>query len=54
MALFNSTTVQNKSWGRSDGVGPDRLGGLSSSFHVHGKEGLLPVSDESRMVRQDS
>ena len=36
--------------GRSDGVGPGRLGGISSSFRVRGKEGLLPVSDECWMV----
>ena len=27
----------------SDCVGPGRLGGISSPFRVHGKEGLLPV-----------
>ena len=35
---------------RSYGVGPDSLGGISSSFHVHGKEGLISVSDECWMV----
>ena len=32
-------------WERSDGIGPGRLGGISS-FRAHGKEGLHPVSDE--------
>ena len=30
---------------RSDGVGPDRLGGISSLFPANEKEGLIPVSD---------
>ena len=38
---------------RSDDVGPGRFGGISSSFHAHGKEGLLPVSDERGMVHQE-
>ena len=39
---------------RSDGVGPDSLGGISSSFHAHWIEGMLPVADECWMVHQDS
>ena len=39
---------------RSDGVGPGRLGGISSFFHAHAKEGLLPVSDVCWMVHRDS
>ena len=31
---------------RSNGVGPSRLGCISSPLHVHRKEGLLPVPDE--------
>ena len=38
---------------RSGDVGPGRLGGISSSFHAHGNEGLLPVSDECWMVHRD-
>ena len=42
----------------SDGVGPIRLGCISSPFRAHGKEGLdrglLPVSDDCWMVSQDS
>ena len=34
--------------------GRGRLGSISSSFHVHGKGELLPVSDECWMVHQDS
>ena len=34
---------------RSDDVGPGRLGSISS-FNAHGKEGLLPASDECWMV----
>ena len=39
---------------RSDGVGLDSLGGFSSSFRAHGKEGLVPVSDKCWMLHQDS
>ena len=35
---------------RTDGVGPGRLGGIFSSFHAHGKDGLVPVSDECWML----
>ena len=35
-------------------VGQGRLADIVSSFHVHGKEGLLPVSDECWMLHQDS
>ena len=39
---------------RSDGVGPSSRGGISSSFRVHGNEGLLPVFNECWMVHQNS
>ena len=38
----------------SDGVGPGRLGCISSSFRAHGNEGLIPVSDENWMGHEDS
>ena len=39
---------------RSNGVGPSRLGCISSPLHVHRKEGLLPVPDECWILYQDS
>ena len=52
LASFPSTLSHETTKGAT-GVGPDRLGG-TSSFRAHGKEGLLPASDECWMSDQDS